>query len=340
MATLDNGDILHVPGFAARPASLRFLTFGSHSGWDNYTVTMNYATGGPSVTVVPIADAIAYPRNGTGSGWQTQAVVDFSSPCPGRYGDMVQIDNPRPAANLTSLVIGHGTNLSGPIAVSLSLDAIAYETGYTFTGAAESGSDQLTALRAPSGSVTWRGLEWSATISDPHSEIFAEVYCGEAGAGGSVLWQYLGSFDLASGTGSAPFAQPRAGEFIRCTIEMTAELAASPVLRSLEFTYGSAAAAPEAPPTALALHAGRPNPFNPRTTIGYDLPASGPARLAVFDLAGRLVRTLVDENMPQGSHEAVWDGCDRTGREVGSGAYLVRLEFGGRVETVRMGLVR
>ena len=63
-------------------------------------------------------------------------------------------------------------------------------------------------------------------------------------------------------------------------------------------------------------------------------------RLAVFDLAGRLVRTLIDASLPQGSHEAVWDGRDESGREVGSGSYLARLEFGGMVETVRMGLVR
>jgi flagellar hook assembly protein FlgD len=53
-----------------------------------------------------------------------------------------------------------------------------------------------------------------------------------------------------------------------------------------------------------------------------------------------MIRTLVDESMPQGSHEAVWDGRDSTGREVGSGCYLARLEFGGRVEIVHMGLIR
>ena len=64
------------------------------------------------------------------------------------------------------------------------------------------------------------------------------------------------------------------------------------------------------------------------------------SRGEVDDLAGRLVRTLVDEDKPQGSFEAVWDGRDASGREVSSGTYLARLSFGGRVETVRMGLVR
>lgn len=94
------------------------------------------------------------------------------------------------------------------------------------------------------------------------------------------------------------------------------------------------------PVAALRLYPARPNPFNPRTTIAYSLPETGPLRLSVFDMAGRLVRTLVDENMPQGSHETVWDGRDMSGREVGSGSYLARLEFGGRMETVRLSLVR
>jgi hypothetical protein len=99
-------------------------------------------------------------------------------------------------------------------------------------------------------------------------------------------------------------------------------------------------AAPNGTPMALRLLPCQPNPFNPRTTIKYDLPAAGPVRLSVFDVAGRLVRTLVDDSVPQGSHEAVWDGRDASGREVGSGSYLARLEFGGKVEAVRMGLVR
>lgn len=97
---------------------------------------------------------------------------------------------------------------------------------------------------------------------------------------------------------------------------------------------------PDALPQVLKLHPCQPNPFNPQTTVKYDLPESGPVRLTVFDVAGRLVRTLVDDSMPQGSHEAVWDGRDASGREVGSGSYVARLEFGGRVETVRLALVR
>jgi hypothetical protein len=97
---------------------------------------------------------------------------------------------------------------------------------------------------------------------------------------------------------------------------------------------------PGAVPAALRLYPCQPNPFNPRTTIKFDLPVAGTVRLAVFDLAGRLMRTLVGEDMSPGSHEVLWDGRDVAGREVGSGTYLARLEFNGKVQTIRMGLVR
>ncbi len=103
------------------------------------------------------------------------------------------------------------------------------------------------------------------------------------------------------------------------------------------------AVAPEPEPgrrATLLLRQNRPNPFNPRTTIPFDLPAGGRVRLRVYDAAGRCVRTLRDADLPRGRHEAVWDGRDARGRAVASGSYFARLTADGRVETVRMGLVR
>lgn len=93
-------------------------------------------------------------------------------------------------------------------------------------------------------------------------------------------------------------------------------------------------------PVALRLYPCQPNPFNPRTTVRFDLPAAAAVRLTVFDLAGRAVRVLVDDALPAGSHEAAWDGRDGAGRETGSGTYLARLEAGGKVEVTRMVLLR
>ncbi|HEU4334752.1 MAG TPA: FG-GAP-like repeat-containing protein, partial [Candidatus Eisenbacteria bacterium] len=73
------------------------------------------------------------------------------------------------------------------------------------------------------------------------------------------------------------------------------------------------------------LRQNHPNPFNPRTTIRYSVPRAERARLAVFDVNGRLVTTLRDGPMSAGEHEVEWDGRNAQGAQVASGVYLYRL---------------
>jgi hypothetical protein len=80
------------------------------------------------------------------------------------------------------------------------------------------------------------------------------------------------------------------------------------------------------PVLATRLLANVPNPFNPQTTIHFDLARPGAVRLSVFDLSGRLVRTLEESSLPVGSHQRVWQGRDNSGRQAPSGAYYLRLE--------------
>jgi DNA-binding beta-propeller fold protein YncE len=82
------------------------------------------------------------------------------------------------------------------------------------------------------------------------------------------------------------------------------------------------------------LHPSVPNPFNPRTTIFYDLPRAMTVTLRVYDVSGRLVRDLVvDEALEEGRHEAVWLGRDDSGRPMASGTYFFRLETDGLTTT-------
>lgn len=83
-----------------------------------------------------------------------------------------------------------------------------------------------------------------------------------------------------------------------------------------------------------------PNPFRTQTTIGYIAPSEGRATVRVYDVAGRLVATLVDEPVPAGRHTASWDGRDRAGRPCGSGVYLVSLEAAGFSDSRKMVLAR
>jgi hypothetical protein len=68
-----------------------------------------------------------------------------------------------------------------------------------------------------------------------------------------------------------------------------------------------------------------PNPFNPRTSIRYELPAAGPVELRIYDPAGRLVRTLETGEKGAGAHEVDWDGADDRGVPVAAGIYFVRV---------------
>ena len=81
-------------------------------------------------------------------------------------------------------------------------------------------------------------------------------------------------------------------------------------------------------PTVFALHTNYPNPFNPSTTIRYQLPQSAEVRLEIFDVLGQKVRTLVAETQPAGFHRMVWDSRNQTGNPVAAGVYLYRLRAG------------
>ena len=95
------------------------------------------------------------------------------------------------------------------------------------------------------------------------------------------------------------------------------------------------------PPAAARLHQNAPNPFNPRTTIRYDLPVdAGRVRLRLYDAAGRLVRTLVDGPQGAGAQSVVWNGRDDGGRPVATGVYFCELVTPDRRFTRKMTLLR
>jgi hypothetical protein len=78
-----------------------------------------------------------------------------------------------------------------------------------------------------------------------------------------------------------------------------------------------------------------PNPFNPATTISYQLPESGPVALMVFDVLGRVVRTLVNQEQPAGRHTVTFDASD-----LASGVYFYRMQAAGFAQTMRLLLLR
>jgi hypothetical protein len=71
--------------------------------------------------------------------------------------------------------------------------------------------------------------------------------------------------------------------------------------------------------------ASAPNPFAGSTILRFALPTPGRVNVSIYDVAGRLVRELVNEARPPGSYQAIWDGRDHSGRQVGAGFYFTRL---------------
>ncbi|MEE9270160.1 MAG: FlgD immunoglobulin-like domain containing protein [Candidatus Krumholzibacteria bacterium] len=90
------------------------------------------------------------------------------------------------------------------------------------------------------------------------------------------------------------------------------------------------------PALRLALMQNHPNPFNPSTRIGFELPRAMRVNLSVYDIQGKLVVTLAEGTMAKGAREVVWDGKGARGAPVSSGVYFYRLRAGTRTFTKKL----
>jgi hypothetical protein len=88
-------------------------------------------------------------------------------------------------------------------------------------------------------------------------------------------------------------------------------------------------------PSNFTLNQNYPNPFNPTTVISYDLPENSQVNLAVYDMMGRRVATLVNENVAAGTHQVQFDASS-----LSSGTYMYRLQAGGNIQTKKLTLIK
>ncbi len=96
----------------------------------------------------------------------------------------------------------------------------------------------------------------------------------------------------------------------------------------------------ELPVKMFRLDQNAPNPFNPQTVLSFEVAAPGRVSLAIYDVAGKLVRTLVDGTRPAGQFEATWNGTDDSGQRVSSGVYFAKYRAGDQVQTRKMTMVK
>lgn len=158
--------------------------------------------------------------------------------------------------------------------------------------------------------------------------------------GGNPVWQMrevtaqnsfnaMNMLDVHFGLGDAASIDSLEIRWPSGIVQTFVDVPAGRVYRILEGEDPTAAGAiaPAAGDTRLG-HAA-PNPLRDRTSIAFELGRPARAQLAVYDVGGRLVRSLVDAERPAGRHETTWDARDAEGRAVGSGVYFVRLQVAG-----------
>lgn len=94
------------------------------------------------------------------------------------------------------------------------------------------------------------------------------------------------------------------------------------------------------PPKPLTLYQNFPNPFNPSTSIAFFLPEAQHVTLTIYDVRGRLVKTLVDAGKEAGKYTVGWNGTNGLGASVGSGVYYYRLTAGKKTITRKLVVLR
>ena len=230
--------------------------------------------------------------------------------------------------------------------------------------------DPLLVATAPLvGNALTSGADAGAVDDDSPGEIeysvnFTNLW-GEPGEGQLILWDvYNRSAEWVSvlGIGTIP---PHGSAFVRNTtdadgnssIEVDADVvsflsitastatenAAGKALDlAIDFSAAWAAAKPLAAlPLTNSLSQNYPNPFNPETTIPYALSSDGIVSLTIYNIAGQVVRKLVDgEALAAGQYQAVWDGRSESGASVASGMYFYLLHAGDYVAKRKMVLLR
>jgi hypothetical protein len=129
--------------------------------------------------------------------------------------------------------------------------------------------------------------------------------------------------------------------FYKCAVDPTFTCPLGPPPSAAAPAGEAAGEAETASPSAFELGQNVPNPFNPSTTIYYDVPDGGAEiTLRIFDVSGRLVRTLIDGYEPSGAGMVDWNGMNDRGQPMASGIYFYRMTSPGFSEMKKMVLLR
>ena len=220
-----------------------------------------------------------------------------------------------------------------PTGWSIAQIEAAYHHPSAFISSHRGGDAPVLALTSPIGGEIWRAGEthditWIS--SGITGTIQVQPYLGEtpltniaAGAPNTGLFQWTIPVDWSPSTDYRIGISANAGTVSNFGNEFTV------------LAWYASGVETELPRT-VTLYDPSPNPFNPITTIRFALPERSAVNLSVFDLSGKLVDILIEDDYGRGSYSAQWRGTDIRGERVASGVYLARLTTGDVVRTVKL----
>ncbi|MFH1313663.1 MAG: FlgD immunoglobulin-like domain containing protein [Candidatus Eisenbacteria bacterium] len=156
----------------------------------------------------------------------------------------------------------------------------------------------------------------------------------------------LGQEDFIDGSKEVAYIEVLLG-LLYCGEAQNHGLSTAAAIRIFDYLSGGSTGAgvddvsPDGEPLqpSIVLHHGCPNPFSGTTTIGYTLASGQSVRMAVYDMLGRRVRTLVNGQRPEGYSRVIWDSTDDAGNPVSPGVYVISLEGPGSTQTRKVLLV-
>ncbi|HEX6941277.1 MAG TPA: FlgD immunoglobulin-like domain containing protein, partial [Gemmatimonadaceae bacterium] len=208
-------------------------------------------------------------------------------------------------------------------------------------------------VQASDGYWTVQSPTWTFRVEGPVPVLFSSFSAAPSGDAVKVDWEIVADEAVATfalyrkaGAGNEVLVGSGAqrsgrGSFLDRDVEYGTAYSYQLVITSNDgSTFRSLPARVTTAVHALVLHQNVPNPFNPQTTIRYDLPAPAHVTLTIFDSSGRRIRTLVDDNQAPGSREAIWTGRDDGNQPVSSGVYFYVLEAGKQRLTRKLVLLK
>jgi hypothetical protein len=184
-------------------------------------------------------------------------------------------------------------------------------------------------LSATTGTVTHRYR--TGTVNSPYAAI---IMNRNQALNWNTIMSSFSWFDIRDGFGDVP------GRAETTLMRKILQCVLPPGCQQSEDATDVPGGSVEAAPIKTSLHQNTPNPFNPTTSISFDLARDGRVSLRIFDVSGRLVRTLVDRSMKAGLRQSLtWNGLSDAGTRVSSGVYFYQLVTDGFTDTKKLAIL-